>query len=115
MQTPLQLTFRGIDHSDAIATHVEERVGKLEHIFDRIVSCHVAVEHAGHHRGSGDRYRLTINIGLPGHELLVNHPPSNEHAFENAFAIADRAFDEAERQLEVWVKRQRAHRHEESR
>jgi ribosomal subunit interface protein len=115
MQMPLQVTFRSMAHSDALAAHVERRVAKLDHLFRGIISCHVVVELAGHHQRHGERYRLLINLGLPGHELVVNHAPPDDANLENAHATADRAFDEAGRQLEEWMKRRRVRRHDESR
>jgi putative sigma-54 modulation protein len=112
MQTPLQLTFRHMTRSDALVAHLQQRAEKLDHLFDRITSCHVVVELARHYQRHGDRYRFSINVGLPGHELLVTHAPSEDRDLENAFATADRAFDEAERQLEDWVRRQREQRHQ---
>jgi putative sigma-54 modulation protein len=112
---PLQLTFRRMAHSDALATHFRRRAERLEHLFDRIISCHIVFELAGHHHRHGDRYCVSINVGLPGREILVRHAPSDERNLETAHATADRAFDEAERQLEDWLKRQREHRHEEVR
>jgi len=113
MQIPLQLTFRSMAHSDALATHVRRRAEKLERLFDRIISCHVVVDLAGHHHRHGDRHRVSINLGLPGGEVLVSRAPADEPAGLTARASADRAFEEAERQLEDWVRRQRARRHEE--
>jgi ribosomal subunit interface protein len=112
MQTPLQLTFRSMAHSDALAAHLEQRAEKLEQFFDRMISCHVVVKLAGHHSRCGDRYQFSINVGLPGHELLVTHVPAEDHDPESAYVSADRAFDEAERQLEDWVRRQRDQRRE---
>ena len=112
MQTPLQLTFRSMHPSDALAAHLRQRAEKLEHLFDRIVSCHVVVKLAGHHHRHGDRYDFSINVGLPGHELVVTHAPPEGHDADSVFATADEAFGEAERQLEDWVKRQRDHRRE---
>jgi ribosomal subunit interface protein len=111
MQTPLQITFRSIAHSDAFATHVSRRAEKLERLFDRIVSCHVVLEHAGHHRSRGELYRVTINLGLPGHEILVSHAPSEHGFLDDARETADRAFDQVERELEDWVKRRREESH----
>ena len=68
MQTPLQLTFRSVEHSDSLALHVSRRSEKLERFFDRIISCHVVVELAGHHRSRGNPFSITVNLGLPGHE-----------------------------------------------
>jgi ribosomal subunit interface protein len=112
MQTPFQVTFRSMAHSDAISTHLERRAGQLEQFFDRITSCHVVVEQEGHHHRHGDRYRFSIHVCLPGHEILVNHVAPDDPALENAYTAADRAFDEAERQLEDWVRRRRDLRHE---
>ncbi len=115
MQTPLQLTLRNIAHSDALATHIHRRAEKLAHLFDRIISCHVVVEHAGHHPSRGKQYRITVNLGLPGHEILVSHAPSEGRFLDDARETADRAFDDVERELEHWVKRRREERHDGSR
>jgi ribosomal subunit interface protein len=111
MQTPLQLTFRSIPHSDALATHVQRRVEKVERLFDRIFSCHVVVEREGHHQSRGERYRVTVHLGLPGHEVFVSHAPSEEGFLDDARETTDRAFDEVERQLEDWVKSRAEERH----
>lgn len=113
MQVPLQLTFRSMAHSDALAAQVRLRTEKLEHLFDRIVSCHVVVELAGHRRRDGDRFHVAINLGLPGHEILVGHAPSDDHGPETADAAVDRAFGHAARELEDWVKHRRTQRHDE--
>jgi putative sigma-54 modulation protein len=110
MQTPLQLTFRSMAHSDALAAHVHRRAERLEHLFDRIISCHVVLELASHRHRHGDSCRVTIHVGLPGHELLASHAPSNDATLD-MHATADRAFDEAERQLEDWARRRREDRH----
>jgi putative sigma-54 modulation protein len=113
MQTPFRLTFRNVAHSAALASHLELRVAKLDHLYARIISCHVVVEVHGHHQlGHDERYHFSINVGLPGHELLVNHAPTEQGALENAFKRADDAFDEVERQLEDRVTRERQHRHD---
>jgi ribosomal subunit interface protein len=112
MQTPLQLTFRSMAHSDALAAHLQRRADKLERLFDRIVSCHVTVSLAGHHHSHGDRYHFKVNVGLPGQELVASHEPKGDRNVETAYESADHAFDEAERQLEDWVRRHRDLRRE---
>jgi ribosome-associated translation inhibitor RaiA len=114
VQVPLQVTFRSMAHSDALATHVEQRAARLEHIFDPIISCHVVIELAGHHHSSGHRYRASINLCLPGHEIVTSHGPAVDD-IEDARATANRAFDEAERRLEDWVQRRRGTRRDEAR
>jgi putative sigma-54 modulation protein len=114
VQVPLQLSFRGMAQSDALAAHVRLRAEKLEHLFDRIVSCHVVVELAGHHHRHGDRFHVSINLGLPGHEILVGHAPSDNQGQETAYGAVDQAFDDAGRELEDWVKHRRTQRHDEA-
>ncbi len=75
MQTPPQLTFRSVPRSDALAIHIRQRAGKLDHLFDRIISCHVVVEFAGHHHRHGDQYRYTIHVG-PSGARGAHHAPS---------------------------------------
>jgi ribosomal subunit interface protein len=98
---PLQLTFRSMTHSSSLAAQVQRRAEKVEQFFQYITSCRVVLELSGHHHRHGDRYRASIHVGLPGHELVVSHDPPNHH--ENAHATVDRVFDEAERQLQKWV------------
>lgn len=114
MQVPLQLTFRGMAQSDALAAHARLRAEKLEHHFDRIVSCHIVIELAGHHHRNGERFRVSINLGLPGHEIVVGHAPSDDQGPETAYMAVDRAFHDVERELKDWAKHRCAHRHDES-
>lgn len=102
-------------HSDALAARVAARAEKLERFSSRVVSCHVVLELAGHHHRHGDRYRVGIQVGLPGHELFVSHTPSGDQPLETPYASVDRAFDEAERQLEEWARIQRGARHADAR
>lgn len=108
MQIPLQITFHGIDHSDAVETRVREKVGKLEQFFDRITGCKVAIEsnHKNtsnlHHKG--DAYHVRIDLTVPGSELVVKRD-SDEH--EDIYAALKGAFQAIERQLKDYVARSR--------
>ena len=108
MQNSLQITFHGIDHSDALETRVREKVGKLEQLFDRITSCRVAIEsnHKNtsnlHHKG--DAFHVRIDLTVPGSELVVKRD-SDEH--EDVYGALKGAFAAVERQLKEYVARQR--------
>jgi ribosome-associated translation inhibitor RaiA len=104
MQTPLQITFRGTTRSDALDRRIRESVEKLNQIFAGIISCHVVVDMAGHHHASGSHYHVSINLGLPGHELLVTRAPREGSGVERAYATSDRAFEDAEHQLTEWLR-----------
>jgi ribosome-associated translation inhibitor RaiA len=111
VQLPLQITFRGMSHSDALETHVRRRADKLDHLFSRMVACRVVVEVANRHSRHGSRYRISIDMSVPGAELAVSHAPAQDRYLEDAHATVEQGFDEAERQLEDWVRRRREGRH----
>lgn len=111
MRIPLQITFHGIDHSDAVEERVREKVGKLEQLYDRITSCRVAIE--AHHRNTsnlhhkGEPFHIRLDLTLPGTELVVKRDPKDSHVNEDIFVALRDAFQALERQLKEFVARQR--------
>src|SRR3954447_25582984 len=100
MAVPVQITFRDIPPSASIAAHVERRAEKLETFFDRMSKCHVVVEEPHRHSRQGKKYRVEIDMHVPGKELVISRNP--EDSKENIHATIDIAFDEAERLLEEY-------------
>lgn len=43
MRLPLQISFRNMESSPAIAAKVRERANRLERLFDRITACRVVI------------------------------------------------------------------------
>ena len=102
MKTPLQITFRDIEHSDAIEAHIREKAGKLETFFEPIMSCRVVVEMPHQHKNQGKAFNVRIDIGVPGSEIVVNR---DKH--EDVYVALRDAFDAARRQLEDYGRRLR--------
>lgn len=100
MKTPLQITIRGIEHSDALETHIRDKANKLDEFFDRIMSCRVVVEVPHKHHHQGKQFTVRIDIGVPGSEIVVNR----DHAEDVYVALRD-AFDAAKRQLEDYARK----------
>jgi ribosome-associated translation inhibitor RaiA len=111
MQIPFQLTFRHMTHSAALAAHIEQRAGRLEALSGQITACHAVVAFVGHNHRHGSRYRCSITVAVPGHDIVVSHEPPEDRSDGSPQASADCAFDEAERQLTDWARRKRAERH----
>lgn len=44
MQVPLEITYHGMDRSEAVEAEIQKHVDALERICDRITSCHVTLE-----------------------------------------------------------------------
>lgn len=100
MQVPLQITIRGIEHSEALETHIRDKVGKLEEFFDHITSCRVVVELPHKHHQQGKQFNVRLDIGVPGSEIVVNR----DHAEDVYIALRD-AFAAAKRQLEDYARK----------
>lgn len=102
MQIPLQITTRGIEHSDALDAHIRDRAKKLDEFFDHITSCRVLVEIPHKHHHQGNQFSLRIEIGVPGKEIVVNR----DHA-EDVYVAVRTAFDAAKRQVEDYARKVR--------
>lgn len=98
MQSPLKLTIHGVDHSDALETRIRAKVQKLEEFFEHITSCHVVVEMPHKHHQQGKQFKVRIDIGVPGNEIVV----TRDHAEDVYVALRD-AFDAAIRQLKDYA------------
>ncbi|MBX3205680.1 MAG: HPF/RaiA family ribosome-associated protein [Labilithrix sp.] len=102
MAVPVQITFRDIPPSAAIAAHVERRAEKLETFFVRMSKCHVVVEEPHRHSRQGRKYKVEIDMHVPGKELVISRNP--EASQEDLHATIDMAFDDAERVLEDYAR-----------
>jgi len=70
-----QITFRNMENSPRLEEAVLNEAGKLERFFPRIMSCRVAIE--GPRREEfGGLYRVRIDLGVPGEELVVEQNPT---------------------------------------
>lgn len=107
MQVPLEITFRGIPHSDAVEARIREKAAKLEHFSDRIISCHVVVEAEHHHQHHGNLYHIRIDISLPHKQIVVSREHHDRQAHEDVYVALRDAFDAAKRQLEEHMRIQR--------
>jgi ribosomal subunit interface protein len=99
MQVPVQITFRGLPHSDAVKEHIEEKIAKLQHYCKNIISCHVVTEFENKNQRRGNLYNTHIIITVPGKELASTH---NEDT--DLYISIRVAFDDITRQLEEYVR-----------
>jgi cold shock CspA family protein/ribosome-associated translation inhibitor RaiA len=104
MQIPLQITFRGVSHSDAVEAAIREKAAKLDEFFPRLVSCRVMVEASHHRHHQGNLYHIRIELGVPNKQLVVSREQHDNHAREDAYVVIRDAFDAAKRQLEEYAR-----------
>lgn len=108
MQLPMELSFRGMDHSDEAEELIRERVADLERFHDRIVSCRIMVEAPHRHSQTGQAYHVRIDLAVPGHELVVSRDPTPKQEAHERLDVAIRdAFKTMRRQLKEHAEKQR--------
>jgi len=110
MQTPLQITVRGLALNDRIESYVRTRVDKLETLSDRITGCHVMIERPHRHKRHGQHLHVRIDLVVPRGELVVSRDPAARKEHEDLYASIDAAFEDAQRILGDHVRIQKNHR-----
>jgi len=102
MQQPPEITFTGLDHSDALEEYIENKIEELERFHPRITSCRVAVSTP--HRSPAGTYApvaVAVEVDIPGHKLItvkdVERPdePGGERT-----AMVNRLFHTVQRRLQ---------------
>lgn len=99
MIKPPEISFRHVDHSDAIEAAVQDRIERLERLYQPIIGCTVTVDAPHRHQNKGRIYTIDIDISVPGHEIVVNRDPQKNHAHEDVYVAIRDAFDAAEKQV----------------
>lgn len=101
MTIPLQITFRGMEASDALRASIENHAAKLERFSKVILGCQVVVEPSEHHHHQGNHYRVRVHLKVAGRDIQASRHPAGAHgAAEDPYAMVRDAFDAVRRQLE---------------
>lgn len=101
MQTLLQLTFNGIEPSDAIERRIRDEAAKLEQFYDRLTAMRVVVARPQHRHHHGDAYHIRLHLVVPGAaDIAVNHEPAATAEHADVYVAIRDAFKAARRQLQ---------------
>jgi ribosomal subunit interface protein len=100
LETPLEITFRNLDHSDAVEAKVREKIAKLEQVHGRITSCRVTIEALNRQHVKGNLFHVNIEVGVPGKQVMVDRNSGRNHAHEDVYVALRDAFNAARRRLE---------------
>lgn len=114
MQLPIQITFRNIGPSPALASRIRQLATQLEKFSAQIIRCQVVVEAPHHqHHEQGALFRFRIAITVPGKEIVIGNTHANDPAHENAYTALLSAFRTARRVLQDYkkIRRQEIKRH----
>lgn len=107
MQIPVQITFRGMDTSAAVEARILEKAAKLDTFHDRITSCRVVVEAPHKRHQKGKLYLVSIDVTVPGAELVVNTGKRFNRSHEDVYVAVRDAFNAMRRQLEAHARESR--------
>ncbi|HEX3369145.1 MAG TPA: HPF/RaiA family ribosome-associated protein [Candidatus Cybelea sp.] len=99
MELPLQITYRGVNPSGALRRLIHKEGAKLDHFFARITSCRVLVEREPRHMREAAPFRVRIDLGVPGNELMTDTLERDSRV-----AVRD-AFRRARRRLQDYATR----------
>ncbi|MGZ4997019.1 MAG: HPF/RaiA family ribosome-associated protein [Methylobacter sp.] len=103
MQIPLQITFHGIPHSEAVEAKIREKASKLERFHSHIIGCRVAVESEHHSHHQGNQYHIRIDITTPRKELVISREHHDKNAYEDIYVAIRDTFNAATRQLDDYA------------
>ena len=95
MDTPLEITFRDLPRSDALAALIEKRVDRLERFHKHIIGCRVVVE-TPHRSPAGGKQPLgiAVEVEIPGRPLVVAREEEEAHEAKGDQSVAvNRAFE----------------------
>jgi ribosomal subunit interface protein len=108
MQLPVNISYRGIDKSEAIDQLVLEKAARLEKFCDHINRCVVAIEQPNHAHHKGNPFRVRIDVTVSGgHELVADEKQTNNGGHESLAKAVHDAFKTMERELRRVVDKQR--------
>jgi ribosomal subunit interface protein len=107
MQIPLEITFHGVPHSEAVEARIREKAEKLEQHCHNITSCRVAVEAEHHHQHHGNLYKVRLDIQVPNRHIVVSRDHHDKQEHQDVYVALRDAFAAASRQLEEYARIQR--------
>jgi ribosome-associated translation inhibitor RaiA len=100
MQSPLEITFHGVERSESVEAKVREKFKRLESHFGGITHARVVIDAPQRRTPLPKFFHVRIDIGIPGHKpILVKHEPEAGQAHTDVMLALRDAFTAAQRQV----------------
>lgn len=100
MKVPPEITYRGVDKTNALETLINQKIAKLERVCDHISSCHIAIEKTQERPRGQSPYRVRLDITVPpSHEIVAESNMGDRIQYAELDTVIRDAFDKAWRQL----------------
>jgi ribosome-associated translation inhibitor RaiA len=106
MESPLQITFHGFEHTPAVDQLIRKRAADLDTLAGhKLTSCHVVLGLGHEHRAGARLFHARIDLSLPGGVIAVNRDAQDDHRHEDVSVAVRDAFDSAQHQVAEWQRR----------
>ena len=109
---PYDISFVDCEPSDAVRFQVEEHLSRLNHFYDRITDCKIAVRipHKHSEHSKARFFHVNIQLDLPGKRIAVSREPEIERPHTEVGPAIRDAFHKLTRQLEDFVQLRKNHK-----
>ncbi len=104
---PIQVSFHGCDHSDALEGDIQAHVDKISEYYGRITTCRVVVEAPHKSHAKGKLFHINIDMSLPGAGHVIHNDHGNNPAHEDVYVAVRDGFDAIEKQIKTIVGKRR--------
>ncbi|WP_157729821.1 ribosome hibernation-promoting factor, HPF/YfiA family [Bacterioplanes sanyensis] len=95
----LEISFRDIDHSDAIEQHIRDKADKLTSTYDDITGIRAVVALPHNRSNKGKLAHVSVEVGLPGETVAITHDQHDQAEHEDMYLAIRHAFDKAQRKV----------------
>jgi ribosomal subunit interface protein len=95
----LEISFRDIEHSDAIEQNIRDKTAKLTSTFDDITGIRAVVAMPHNHSNKGKLAHVSLEIGLPGETVAITNDNHDNSDHEDMYVAVRDAFDKAQRKI----------------
>jgi len=103
LKLPLEINFRDMVPLPSLEGEIRRRAARLEQWGVELVGCRVTIEAGDNRRRQGHEYQASIDVRVPGEQVVV----SQHHRGSDAQVAIRAAFDAMDRQLRDRIKRLR--------
>ncbi|MDF1764587.1 MAG: HPF/RaiA family ribosome-associated protein [Oleibacter sp.] len=95
----LEISFRDMEHSDAIEHQIREKADRLTDLFDNITGIRAVVAIPHNHSQKGKIAHISLEVGIPGELIAITHDHHDKHEHENLYVALRDAFEKAQRKI----------------
>lgn len=94
----VQVTFHGLERSEALESLILEKAGKLRLVYDRIQRIRVVIEMPHRSHNKGNHLEVKVEMHIPGEdEFVITRGSELDAEHDSAFALVREVFTAAQR------------------